>query len=129
MQLLAGVVVLLADAVAVDDDELAVGGDGEPCDLRELLRRYRHRLDSAVTLVVPHRLAQLFLLFGRGKVAAFLLQLRQQLVEDASSMIRLPSAEHPEPKSDVLDSRVLRAASAMSAVSSMIIVELPEPTP
>ena len=38
-------------------------------------------------------------------------------------MIRLPSAEHPEPKSDVFDRRVLCAASSMFAVSSMIIVE------
>ena len=44
-------------------------------------------------------------------------------------MRRLPSAEHPEPKSDVFDSRVLRAASPMSAVSSITIVELPPPTP
>ena len=44
-------------------------------------------------------------------------------------MIRLPSAEQPEPKSEVLDRRVLRAASSMLAVSSMIIVELPAPTP
>ena len=35
----------------------------------------------------------------------------------------------PEPKSDVFDNRVLRAASSMFAVSSMIIVELPAPTP
>ena len=46
-----------------------------------------------------------------------------------ASMMRLPSAEQPEPKSDVLDNRELRAASAMSAVSSMIMVEFPAPTP
>src|SRR5438105_3843139 len=46
-----------------------------------------------------------------------------------ASMMRLPSAEQPEPKSEVFDSRVLRAASSMFAVSSMIIVELPAPTP
>ena len=41
----------------------------------------------------------------------------------------LPSAEHPEPKSEVFDMRVLRAAMSMSAVSSITIVELPAPTP
>ena len=46
-----------------------------------------------------------------------------------ASMMRLPSAEQPDPKSEVFDSRVLRAASSMLAVSSMIIVELPAPTP
>src|SRR5690606_2383824 len=40
-----------------------------------------------------------------------------------------PSAEQPDPKSEVLESIVLRAASSMSAVSSMTIVELPAPTP
>jgi hypothetical protein len=37
--------------------------------------------------------------------------------------------EQPEPKSEVFDMRVLRAAMSMSAVSSMTIVELPAPTP
>ena len=46
-----------------------------------------------------------------------------------ASMMRLPSAEQPDPKSDVFDNRVLRAASSILAVSSMIIVELPAPTP
>ena len=36
-----------------------------------------------------------------------------------------PSAEHPDPKSDVFESLVLRAASSMSAVSSITIVALP----
>ena len=64
------------------------------------------------------------------EVAAFLLQLREHRARRSTlSMIRLPSAEQPEPKSDVFDSRVLRAASSMFAVSSMIIVELPAPTP
>ena len=40
-----------------------------------------------------------------------------------------PAAEQPDPKSDVFESRVLRAASSMLAVSSTIIVELPAPTP
>ncbi len=44
-------------------------------------------------------------------------------------MIRLPSAEQPEPKSEVFEIRLLRAAISTSAVSSMIIVELPAPTP
>ena len=45
------------------------------------------------------------------------------------STSRLPSAEQPDPLSLVLLMRVLRAASAMSAVSSMTIVALPAPTP
>ena len=44
-------------------------------------------------------------------------------------MSRLPSAEQPEPKSEVFDIRELRAASTTSAVSSITIVELPPPTP
>jgi hypothetical protein len=45
------------------------------------------------------------------------------------STSRLPSAEQPEPLSLVLLIRVFRAASAMSAVSSMTIVAFPAPTP
>ena len=45
------------------------------------------------------------------------------------SMRMLPSAEQPEPKSEVFDMRVLRAAMSMSAVSSITMVELPAPTP
>src|SRR6185295_2494568 len=41
----------------------------------------------------------------------------------------LPSAEQPEPWSLVLLMAVLRAASTMSAVSSITIVALPAPTP
>src|SRR5947209_2941677 len=46
-----------------------------------------------------------------------------------ASTNRLPSAEQPEPLSDVLLRRVLRAASWISAVSSITIVALPAPTP
>jgi hypothetical protein len=46
-----------------------------------------------------------------------------------ASTTRLPSAEHPDPKSEVLLIRVFRAASSMLAVSSMTMVELPAPTP
>ena len=46
-----------------------------------------------------------------------------------SSTTRLPSAEQPEPWSLVLLMAELRAASSMSAVSSMTIVALPAPTP
>ena len=41
----------------------------------------------------------------------------------------MPSAEQPDPKSDVLLRRVFSAASATSAVSSITIVEFPAPTP
>ena len=69
--------------------------------------------------------------FSRGvdQIAAFRLQLRQERVVDRRSTSRLPSAEQPEPWSLVLLMRVLRAASAMSAVSSITIVALPAPTP
>ena len=42
---------------------------------------------------------------------------------------RLPSAEHPEPLSFVLLIREFKAASAISAVSSITIVAFPAPTP
>jgi hypothetical protein len=45
---------LLADAVAVDDDELAIGRNREACRLRELLRRDRDGVGRAVPFVVPH---------------------------------------------------------------------------
>ncbi len=73
---------LLADAVAVDDDELAVVGNGEARRLGELLRGDRDRVGRPVTLVVPHRAAQRRLLLVIGEVAAFVLQLLQQPVED-----------------------------------------------
>src|SRR5215472_11788468 len=45
------------------------------------------------------------------------------------SIIKLPSAEQPEPLSLVLLIRVFLAASSTSAVSSITIVGLPAPTP
>ena len=47
---------------------------------------------------------------------------------DASTS-RFPSAEQPDPKSFVLLMRVLRAAWATSAVSSITMVAFPAPTP
>ena len=44
-------------------------------------------------------------------------------------MTMLPSAEQPEPKSEVFDMRVLTAAMSISAVSSITMEELPAPTP
>ena len=41
----------------------------------------------------------------------------------------LPSAEQPEPKSEVFDSMQLVAVALMSAVSSRNSVALPAPTP
>ena len=81
-QLLAGERVFLADAVPVHDDELAVGRDRETGRLRELLRRDGHRVRRPVPLVVPHDAAQLCLFLSLREISAFLLQLREQLVED-----------------------------------------------
>ena len=46
-----------------------------------------------------------------------------------ASTSRFPSAEHPDPWSLVLLIRVLRAAWATSAVSSITMVAFPAPTP
>ena len=73
---------LPADAVAVDHDELAVGGDLEARDPGELLRGDRHRLDGAMALAVPHCLAQHLLLLRRREMAALPLQLGDEPVED-----------------------------------------------
>ena len=73
---------LLADAVAEDDDELAVVGNREARGLGKLLRGDRDGVGRPVVLVVPHRAAERRLLLVIGEVAAFGLQLLQQLVED-----------------------------------------------
>jgi hypothetical protein len=108
-------VVLLADAVAMDDDELAVGGDREAGGLGELLRGDRHGFDRAMAFLVPHRLAQHFLLLGRGQVTAFLLQLGEQLVEDRRLDDEVAVGRAARAEVRVFDSRVLRAASSMFA--------------
>ena len=57
-------------------------GNFESGDLGESLRRDRYRVRRAMAFTIPHRLPERRLFLVVGEIAAFLLQLRNHLVED-----------------------------------------------